>query len=102
MGVVHLLMSLRGWSEHLLTRPGHPLTQSRTVISNPVVRFFLCNGNYHLEHHLFPAVPWYRLPQLHRLLQGEYRAAGASVYRSYLRFLWDAARAGMHGLAPSP
>jgi fatty acid desaturase len=33
--------------------------------------------NYHIEHHLFPAVPHYRLPQLHAELaaRGVLRAA---------------------------
>ena len=35
--------------------------------------------NYHLEHHLYPAVPHYHLPQLHRLLQGKGALEGAEV-----------------------
>lgn len=101
LGVVWLLVNLRGWSEHLLTEPGHPLTETRTVTSNALVRAALCNLNYHLEHHLFPAVPWYNLPRVHRLLRDEFHAAGASIYRSYSRFFWDALRAGIHGRAPA-
>lgn len=100
LGVAALLGGVRGWAEHMLTRPGHPLTQSRTVTSNRIVSFFMCNLNYHLEHHLFPALPWYRLPRAHALLAEDYRAAGSPIYRSYLRFVWDALRAGVHGLAP--
>ena len=93
---------VRGWAEHMMTVPGHPLTQSRTVTSNPIVRFFMCNLNYHLEHHLYPSMPWYHLPRLHALLQEDYRQAGSCIYKSYLRFLWDALRTGVHGLAPAP
>ena len=100
MLVVVAIVNLRGWSEHMLTQPGSALTQTRTVRSNRVVRFFLCNLNYHLEHHLFPSVPWYNVPRLHALLEDEVRAAGGSFYRSYLRFLWDAIRIGVHGQAP--
>lgn len=100
MIIVLIIVNVRGWSEHMLTEPGHPLRQTRTVTSNPLVRFFLCNLNYHLEHHLFPSVPWYHLPRLHALLEDEIREAGAPIYRSYLRFLWDAVRIGVHGLAP--
>jgi hypothetical protein len=32
-------------------------------------RLFPHHVNYHLEHHLYPAVPHYHLPRLHRLLQ---------------------------------
>jgi nitrite reductase/ring-hydroxylating ferredoxin subunit len=38
---------------------------TRTVYINPVLRFLYLNMNYHLEHHLFPAVPYYNLPALH-------------------------------------
>jgi fatty acid desaturase len=93
--------NVRSWAEHALTRPGHPLTHTRTVTSNRLVSFLMCNLNYHLEHHLFPGVPWYNLPRLHALLADEYRRAGAFVHRSYLGFLWEAARAGVHGMTSS-
>jgi fatty acid desaturase len=38
---------------------------ARTVYMNPVVRFLYWNMNYHVEHHMFPVVPYYALPQLH-------------------------------------
>ena len=100
MAVAAGIVNVRGWSEHMLTRPGHPLTHTRTVTSNGVVRFFMCNLNYHLEHHLFPGIPWYNLPRVHALLQDDYARAAASVYRSYVVFLWDALRVGVHGHAP--
>ena len=48
----------------------HTYTNSRTTIPNAVEGFLLLphNVGYHLEHHLFPHVPFYRLPELHRLL----------------------------------
>lgn len=42
---------------------------SRTVYMNPVSRFLYWNMNYHLEHHMFPMVPYHALPQLHVLLK---------------------------------
>lgn len=94
------MANTRAWSEHSMTKQGHPLTQSRTVVSNRVVSFFLCNQNYHLEHHLFPALPWYRLPEVHNLLQSEYRKANTFIYKSYLKFMWDAFRHGVHSELP--
>jgi len=38
---------------------------TRTVIMNPVLRFFYWNMNYHIEHHLYPSVPFHALKKLH-------------------------------------
>jgi fatty acid desaturase len=38
---------------------------TRTVYMNPVYRFLYLNMNYHIEHHMFPMVPFYALPRLH-------------------------------------
>jgi fatty acid desaturase len=37
----------------------------RTVYMNPVFRFVYWNMNYHVEHHMFPMVPYHALPALH-------------------------------------
>jgi fatty acid desaturase len=95
-----MIGNVRGWAEHMMTLRGHPLTQSRTVTSNRLLSFLFLNANYHLEHHLFPGMPWYNLQKLHTLLQEEYRAAGTYTYKSYTRFLGDAVLIGVHGLAP--
>jgi fatty acid desaturase len=36
---------------------------------NPLFRFLYSNMNYHVEHHMFPMVPFYRLPALHALIR---------------------------------
>jgi fatty acid desaturase len=38
---------------------------SRTVYMNPVFRFLYWNMNYHVEHHMFPQVPFHSLAALH-------------------------------------
>ena len=38
---------------------------TRTVYMNPVFRFLYLNMNYHVEHHMFPSVPYHALPALH-------------------------------------
>ncbi len=38
---------------------------ARTIYMNPVFRFLYWNMNYHVEHHMFPMVPYHRLPELH-------------------------------------
>jgi fatty acid desaturase len=42
---------------------------TRTVYMNPVFRFLYWNMNYHLEHHMFPMVPYHALPKLHALVK---------------------------------
>jgi fatty acid desaturase len=100
LAVASLMVNIRSWSEHQLTSTDHPLRQTRTITGCRFFSFFNINLNYHLEHHLFPGVPWYNLPALHQLLQPEYEKAGASIYRSYSWFLWDAVRYGIHGRTP--
>ena len=43
---------------------------TRTVNMNPVFRFLYFNMNYHIEHHLFPMVPFHALPKLHERVRG--------------------------------
>jgi fatty acid desaturase len=44
---------------------------SRTVYMNRFSRFVYWNMNYHVEHHLFPMVPFHALPKLHEDLKAE-------------------------------
>lgn len=49
----------------------HLLTSTRSFQVNPLEQFFFAPHyvGYHLEHHLYPGVPFYHLPKLHLLLQ---------------------------------
>lgn len=47
------------------------LDNSRTTYTNTIVRFLAWNMPYHTEHHVFPSVPFYQLPELNRLVQRE-------------------------------
>jgi fatty acid desaturase len=42
---------------------------TRTTISHPIVRFLMWNLPYHAEHHLFPNIAFYNLPEAHRHLR---------------------------------
>ena len=63
------------------------LSSTRTVKTNAFERFLIAPHQvaYHLEHHLYPGVPYYNLPKLHNLLmeQEEYRAK-AHITEGYL------------------
>jgi fatty acid desaturase len=79
------MTNVRGFTQHGITDAHDPFLASRTIRPNPIVRFCLLNENYHLEHHLFPEVPSYHLPALHRLVAP--RLPRGVVGRSYLGFL---------------
>ncbi len=43
----------------------------RTVYMNRIHRFLYWNMNYHIEHHMFPMVPYHALPKLHELIKND-------------------------------
>ena len=45
--------------------PDHRQT-TRTMHVNPTLRLLYWNMNYHVEHHIFPQVPFHALPALHK------------------------------------
>lgn len=61
---------VRFTAEHIGVENEHELNFSRTVIPNWLERVFIapCGINYHVEHHMFPSVPGWRLKELHDVL----------------------------------
>ena len=45
------------------------LENTRTTLTNRAVRWIAWNMPYHTEHHVWPTVPFHRLPELHRLMR---------------------------------
>ena len=43
----------------------------RTVQMHPIHRYLYWNMNYHVEHHMFPLVPYHALPQLHAAVRDD-------------------------------
>lgn len=56
---------------------------SRTVYMNPVFRFLYWNMNYHVEHHMFPLVPYHALPALHEVIKADTPPAYPSTWAAY-------------------
>ena len=85
--VLQPILRLRAIAEHGgVTDLSSPLTAARCnrttgSLGNLMGRALLFphHVNYHLEHHLYPAVPHYHLPALHRMLQRKGVLAGAEV-----------------------
>ena len=55
----------------------------RTVYMNPFSRFVYWNMNYHVEHHMFPMVPYHALPELHREIVADCPAPYAGFWGAY-------------------
>lgn len=69
------------------------MRNTRTIRSNVIVRFFNWNGNYHAEHHLFPAVASVNLHRLHVAMPKPHPVQE----KSYLRFHYGLLRALLKG-----
>jgi fatty acid desaturase len=79
MTIVFGLTQHAGLAEDVLD---HRLN-SRTVYMNLVLRFLYWNMNYHIEHHMFPMVPYHALPALHEALKADMPPAVNGLRAAY-------------------
>jgi fatty acid desaturase len=56
---------------------------ARTIHMNPVFRFLYWNMNYHVEHHMFPMVPYHALPKLHAEVAHDLPTPYPSLFAAY-------------------
>ncbi len=84
-----LIMRIRSIAEHHaieIDEPDSAYPRTRTTQPTLLEKIFVApkNVNFHIEHHFFPSVPFYRLPELHAILMTKpgYRE-GAHVTRTY-------------------
>jgi fatty acid desaturase len=56
---------------------------TRTVLMGPFNRFVYWNMNYHIEHHMFPMVPYYKLAELHEELKADMPTPYPSLFAAY-------------------
>jgi fatty acid desaturase len=88
MVFINFMVNVRGMSQHTLLPACHDEVRgTRSILTSRLVAFFMCNENYHLEHHLYPGVPWYHLPQVHEALHKELAEHGAPYIGSYSAFV---------------
>lgn len=91
----NLLTNARGLAQHGVADPTDPFLASRSIRPSRWVRLAYLNENYHLEHHLFPGVPQYRLHDLHQVLRPRLpRALWIPGYLWFLRRFVGALRSG--------
>ncbi len=56
-------------AEHTLcSEDDNGLTNTRTTLVNPLVHLVHWNMPFHAEHHLYPSIPFHRLPDAHRAI----------------------------------
>ena len=68
---------------------------TRTIYLGPVLGFLYMNMQYHLEHHLYPNVPYYNLPALHEAIKDKCPPAYNGlwpVFAELLPVLWGQRR----------
>jgi fatty acid desaturase len=86
-----MILRIRSIAEHFGIENDHVYTRSRTTLPSRFERLFVAprNINFHLDHHLYPSVPFFRLPRLHMLLMAdpafEGKAHVTSTYWGVLR-----------------
>ena len=59
----------------------------RTVLLGPVTRFLYWHMNYHVEHHMYPSVPFYNLRRLRRAIAADLPPATRGLWRSWAEML---------------
>jgi Na+-transporting NADH:ubiquinone oxidoreductase subunit F len=77
--VVYGLTQHTGLAENVLD---HRLN-CRTVYMNFIHRYLYWNMNYHVEHHMFPLVPYHNLPQLHAAVKDDCPTPYPSLFSAW-------------------
>jgi fatty acid desaturase len=80
-------------AEHGLCPPvANMFENTRTTFTNRIIRFLAWNMPYHAEHHAYPAVPFYKLPQFHRLAKEQLVSTSqgyAAFHKDYAKSVVD-------------
>jgi hypothetical protein len=71
---------------------------TRTTLSNPVVRFLMWNLPYHAEHHLFPNIAFHHLPEAHRHLRPHLKYVAKGYIQVQGEIVRSPARTGQEGV----
>ncbi len=90
-----LVTRIRNIAEHACTSHApDPFTVARTTRANWLERLLIAPYfvQFHAEHHLFIAVPCYRLPRLHRMLAAQGLTERMQVAPGYLSVLREVAK----------
>lgn len=87
--VTILMTRVRTIAEHLALDTSDELSDTRHVDGTWIERLTIAplNINYHIDHHMFPSVPQYNLPKLHKeLLKNQTYCSRAKLVPNYMSF----------------
>src|ERR1035441_8554065 len=79
LGPIYYLTQHAGLAENVLD---HRLN-CRTVYLNPINRFLYWNMGYHVEHHMFPLVPYHALHDLHAVVKADCPTPYPSLFAAW-------------------
>jgi fatty acid desaturase len=85
-----LFLRIRSLAEHACTDRGTDMfLNTRTTRAGLIARATVApiRVNFHVEHHVLPSVPYFRLPQLHKLLRERGAIAEPVGYLEVLRIV---------------
>ncbi len=79
------LMPIYGYTQHagLAENVLDHRLNCRTVYMNRINRFLYWNMNYHVEHHMFPLVPYHNLPRLHEAVKADMPRPYPSLFAAW-------------------
>lgn len=79
------LMLIYGWTQHagLAENVLDHRLNCRTVYMCLMHRYLYWNMNYHVEHHMFPLVPYHQLPKLHALVKDDMPVPYSSIWNAW-------------------
>ncbi len=87
------LMLIYGYTQHagLAENVLDHRLNCRTVYMNAINRYLYWNMGYHVEHHMFPLVPYHALPKLHEIVKADMPVpynGFLEAYREIIPTLW--------------
>jgi fatty acid desaturase len=88
-----LLVRIRSLAEHACTEETLDMFRNtRTTRAGLLARATVApiRVNYHIEHHVLPGVPYFRLPEMHRLLRARGLVSAPPGYLDVLRIVSNA------------
>jgi fatty acid desaturase len=68
------------------------LVNTRTTLTTAAVRLLMWNMSYHAEHHLYPSIPFHRLPSAHIAVRDRLKVLQPGYVRWHARYLKDILR----------